>query len=120
MNRVQRTRTKGAKLPPHTLCVTRGTLFGNPIKKKFAREGNQRVVAEFREWVYQPQQAKLRKDFIWACKTMDIEHLACWCNINDECHADVWLEIFNESQLPFTDSSRIKRGADKARMEAGG
>ena len=94
MDRVQRTRTKGTKLPPNTLCVTRGTLFGNPFKKKFAREGNQRVVQEFREWIHQPQQAKLRKDFIWACENMNVEHIACWCNLIDECHADVWLEVW--------------------------
>ena len=32
MNRVQRKRTKGFKMPPNTKCVNRGTKWGNPIK----------------------------------------------------------------------------------------
>jgi hypothetical protein len=119
MNRVQRTRTKGAKLPPHTLCVTRGTLFGNDYKIS-ATESRADVVKRFRSHINNPIFNWKVEAFFEKCKRERIEHLACWCNINDECHADVWMEIWNESQLPFTDSSRIKRGADKARMEARG
>lgn len=32
MNRVQRKRTKGFKLPENTKCVNRGTKWGNPVK----------------------------------------------------------------------------------------
>lgn len=30
--RIHRKRVKGFKLPPNTVCITRGTHFGNPIK----------------------------------------------------------------------------------------
>jgi hypothetical protein len=29
---IQRKRTKGFKLPPNTVCVNRGTIWGNPYK----------------------------------------------------------------------------------------
>lgn len=120
MDRVQRTRAKGSKLPPNTLCVTRGTLFGNPFKKHYARETGERVVNLFEEWVHHPAQTKLRKDFIWACENMDIEHLACWCGFGEKCHADVWLYIWDNHNIPFTDSTPVTPAEEADRREAGG
>ena len=110
MDRIQRTRANGSKLPPNTLCVTRGTLFGNPFKKHYARETGKRVVNLFDEWIHHPAQAKLREDFIWACENMDIEHLACWCNPDEICHADVWLEIWNKNQPTPKDDTAAYHG----------
>ena len=76
MNRIQRSRQ--AKLPPHTLCFTRGTRFGN--KYKVVKSGNWYVVNSddmtplyfdnkkeaveksvelFRDWFYAPEQSDL-------------------------------------------------------------
>ncbi len=108
MDRIQRTRNKGSKLPPNTLCVTRGTSFGNPFRKHYARESGDRVVKLFCEWIYRPAQAKERKDFIWACKNMDVKHLACWCRLDEVCHADVWIEIWNKYQSESEDTARMQ------------
>lgn len=88
MDRVQRKRTKGAKLPPNTLCVTRPGKWGNPFK-------GENAVEKFREYVAGLRHYSLRYEFISYCKVMGVEHLACFCGLDKECHADVWLEIWN-------------------------
>ena len=95
MNRIQRTRTRGAKLPPNTLCVTRGTLFGNDYKisETVTRE---EAVNKFRLHIRNPMFEWKIKAFMERCKRDGIKHIACWCKLNDICHGDVWLEIWNE------------------------
>ena len=80
IDRIQRSREKGAKLPPNTLCITRPSQFGNPFKKKYANENNYRVVKLFKEWLYKPEQYPLRIEFIEWCKRDGIKHLACCAN----------------------------------------
>lgn len=115
MDRVQRSRKKGFRLPPHTLCVTRGTHFGNKYKivkpgygyvihgddlitvpyfsnKKDATEG---AVELFYEWLKRPEQDALCKEFIARCVNEKIEHIACFCGLKSCCHGDVWLELFD-------------------------
>lgn len=98
MDRIQRTRKE--KLPPNTLVITRPGKWGNPFLKRYARENNYRVVKKFREWVYAPEQARLRRDFIDRCIQDGIEHVACWCEVqcNVLCHGDIWLEIWNNRE----------------------
>jgi len=96
IDRIQRSREKGAKLPPNTLCITRPSQFGNPFKKKYANENNYRVVKLFKEWLYKPEQYPLRIEFIEWCKRDGIKHLACWCKPEEFCHGDIWLEYLVE------------------------
>lgn len=115
MDRVQRTRAKGSKLPPNTLCVTRGTLFGNGYKIIHNNaESRQTVVNRFRSHINNPLFGWKVKAFIERCEREGIEHLACWCKPDEICHADVWLEIWNNSQLPFTDSTPATSEDDTA------
>ncbi len=108
MDRIQRTRNKGSKLPPNTLCVTRGTYFGNPFKKSYARESGDRVVNLFREFMKRDSQKKTIREFIGMCEVLDIKHLACWCKPDEVCHADVWLEIWNKYQSESEDTARMQ------------
>lgn len=65
--RIQRRRTKGWRMPTNTVCVTRPGKFGNPFETAEA----------FQRW---------------------IEHgknLACYCPLDQPCHADVLLELAN-------------------------
>lgn len=94
MIRIQRTRKAGDKLPPNTLCVTRGTLFGNPFPMQNEADRD-RVVIEFREWVNRPEQDDLRREFIERCKKENKKHIACWCSLESPCHGDVWIEVWN-------------------------
>jgi len=105
MDRVQRKRTKGSRLEGSTLCVTRGTLFGNPYqmpsKKTIYYTSGARfdVMNKFRLWIYADEQTVLRAKFILRCERDGIEHLACWCGLDQDCHADIWLEIWNNRKV---------------------
>lgn len=94
MNRFQRTSKPGVKLDPHTLCVNRGTHFGNPFVMRNEADRD-RVVIEFREWLKQPEQDALCREFIQRCLKDGIEHIACFCPVESVCHGDVWLELWD-------------------------
>lgn len=80
--RIQRKRTKGWRMPERTYYVGRPTEFGNPFDS----------VSRYREWLAAPEQAKLREE-IW-CRLRG-KDLACWCPLDQPCHADVLLELAN-------------------------
>ena len=106
--RVQRSRKAGSKLPPNTVCVTRGRgmKWGNPFTIKAYRDAGYRgtdfqaatvCVAAFRAWMIgephwahganlkpPPDVSELRG-----------KSLACWCPLSSPCHADVLLELAN-------------------------
>lgn len=104
--RIQRKRTKGWRMPPNTVCVTRPSKWGNPfvllseegwplIEGPGVCEGvpdddwdvaRQRVVDLFRERCV---------DKLPDLKSLRGKNLACWCQIDQPCHADVLLEIAN-------------------------
>lgn len=93
--RIQRRRTKGWRMPSNTVYVGRPTIYGNPFQ----------TAAEFRQWW-----DTRGKGFVLFADQMDslmgamfqtIPHplrgknLACWCSLDQPCHADVLLEIAN-------------------------
>jgi len=108
--RVQRSRKAGSKLPPNTVCVTRGPgmKFGNPFTLKAAHEVGyksytaQHAVNDFFDWVR-------GDDRQWSGPTSDAarallnkhlhelrgKNLACFCPLDQPCHADVLLELAN-------------------------
>jgi len=57
--RVQRQRTKGSKLPPNTVCVTRGCKLGNPFTAEGAIEAGYSKEAASRMAVYGWRQWRL-------------------------------------------------------------
>lgn len=87
--RIQRKRTKGWRLPPDTVCVTRPGKWGNPYS----------VVNGNRE-----QALALAKDYfrtgvangIFPIEELRGKDLACWCSLDLPCHADVLLELANQ------------------------
>lgn len=103
--RIQRRRTKGWKLPPNTTCVTRPGVFGNPFTFKAADEAGytrRGAVSAFQDWL---------SGNPWACGDDRYEarrlailarlpelrgkNLACFCPLDQPCHADILLEIAN-------------------------
>lgn len=113
--RIQRKRTRGWKLPPNTVCVTRGTKYGNPFKvggyfKMGKGENgmawlqclidenygftkiltNQMAVDWFEKYI---SLYPFKKDEL---NRLRGKNLACWCKIGSPCHADVLLEISNK------------------------
>ncbi len=92
--RIQRKRTKGFRLRdacPNDLpvvCVTRGTKWGNPFVKQ-AVEGNEVVVSAYENSLDPATIAAARQE-------LRGKNLACFCRLDEVCHADVLLKLANE------------------------
>lgn len=91
---IQRTRTKGWRMPPNTVSVTRPGKWGNP----FPCAGNNKLAVQaFEDWIYQrremygpppPSHEVIRRELAG-------KNLACWCKVGEPCHGDVLLKIAN-------------------------
>lgn len=91
--RIQLKRTKGWRIPANTVKVARPTMWGNPYK--VGRDGNQaECVTKYRKmidgnvWTF-PAKVHIQQ-------MLKGKNLACFCGPQDECHADVLLEIANK------------------------
>lgn len=110
--RIQRKRVKGFKLPPNTVSVTRGTKFGNPFIIGVHVANNHEAVEYFEAWINSwampyrkgaPMvssldgfEAGLLKEVI---KTqLRGKNLACFCRLDEPCHADILLKIANQKE----------------------
>lgn len=134
--RIQRKRTKGWRMPPNTVNVTRPGKWGNPFDFRSSdccwlalsygcrgdRLGRQEAsVKAFREWIEPHKSQKLvrlergvrfgsgEKNFqigprfiVGPPPTIDAvraelrgKSLACFCPLDQPCHADVLLELAN-------------------------
>lgn len=101
MKRIQRKRIKGWRMPENTVYVGRPTKWGNPFSPK--RYGRIGCIEMYRKWIL---------DLIKYCPTiynLDVlkgKNLACWCPLDQPCHADVLLHLANKgdsSQCPDID-----------------
>lgn len=94
--RLRRSRGKGSRLPAGAVVVTRPTKWGNP----FAFESRTKAVEAFdlamRQGLLPITIADVRRELAG-------RDLACWCPLDSPCHADVLLEIANNS-LPGDDA----------------
>lgn len=106
--RVWLRRTKGWRLPPNTIVVTRGPgrMWGNP----YVHDDSRIAVRAYRELLmgnYTPTpglrlakgntgidvaRARILRQ---ALPTLRGKNLACWCRPEAACHADVLLELAN-------------------------
>ena len=105
--RIQRRRTKGWRMPPDTVSVTRSGRYGNPFVIGSAIRRNadgvvllctciEDTVAAFRMMAEQ----KYASDPAMF-EPLRGKNLACWCAEDAEhCHADVLLEIANRPAAP--------------------
>jgi hypothetical protein len=93
--RIQRKRTKGWKMPPGAIYVGRPSHHGNKYRvgvdgdaaecvAKFEADWNWGLAHELGVCALQPTLKKLRG-----------HDLACWCPLDQPCHADVLLRIAN-------------------------
>lgn len=93
--RIQRKRTKGWRMPANTVSVTRPGRWGNPYKigepipgdpfTKMDAAGAVRCLE-----LYMPQYTREA-----ARQELRGKNLACWCALDQPCHADVLLKIAN-------------------------
>lgn len=89
--RIQRKRTKGWKMPPNAVYVGRPTKWGNPHLLKDCPNA-QAAVNRFRSYCG-PDGLPFAKEIKRELRGKD---LACWCPLDQPCHADVLLEIANQ------------------------
>jgi hypothetical protein len=90
--RIQRKRAKGWKMPPNTIYVGRPTKWGNPWQVGDVIDGQvvtpEVAVEWYRMVVLTPENSKRAAE-------LRGKDLACWCPLDQPCHADVLLEIAN-------------------------
>jgi hypothetical protein len=104
--RIQRKRVKGWKMPAGCVCVTRPGMFGNPFvvgvhgtaeecKAKFrlllVLTGGELLDFLWRWAVDEVWVTRLRQNY----STLRGQDVACWCPLDQPCHADVLLELAN-------------------------
>lgn len=101
-HRVQLSRAKGWRKPSGTVKVDRSTNFGNPYDRKNTGDvPNADLVFLFRKWIESQDGVNMRR---LICEQLPGKNLACWCRVDEPCHADVLLEIAN------SDSAALKHG----------
>lgn len=115
--RIQRKRTKGWKMPEGAVYVGRPTKWGNPFKigERYRRQSSPgghvksffscapgyetpafvlcadaTIAVEWFKWWRSGEQ--IQQDIRRELRGKD---LACWCPLDQPCHADVLLEIAN-------------------------
>ena len=92
--RVQLSRKKGWRLPPNTLNVARPSRYGNPHHIGMCpvcgvTHTRDEAVAEFEAEVSQLPANHF--------EIMRGKNLACWCKLNERCHAEVLLRLANSA-----------------------
>lgn len=102
--RIQRKRSKGWKMPEGAVYVGRPTKWGNPYRVgMWLNYEATEAVRDFRNWAsgnytcngtawgngHGKEMAKA------AAVELRGKDLACWCPLDQPCHADVLLEIAN-------------------------
>jgi hypothetical protein len=105
--RIQRKRTKGWRMPPNTVSVTRPGRWGNRYivgtkithvdGRTYLVENDAQAVQLYREWLI--WQIEMFPSMLPALRTeLGGHHLACWCKPGAPCHGDVLLEFANRPE----------------------
>lgn len=104
--RIQRKRTKGWRMPENTVYVGRPGKWGNPFQSTSLPMNPER-----RDHYASMYRHAITEDCFccWPWETGIVPHtpeeirkelagknLACWCPLDQPCHADVLLEIANK------------------------
>ena len=95
--RIQRSRAKGSRQPPHTKYCGRPTKWGNPfpIGEEYTRTES---LAAFR-------------NAFWACELSvtpervraelaEYDYLSCWCKPGQECHVGEYIRAIHQERRP--------------------
>lgn len=95
--RIQRKRTKGWRMPPNTVFVGRPTKWGNPFNWQNSSEPRYEAhafaVELYRHFITNERGPSAPTDEDIA--SLRGKNLACWCSLDEHCHADVLLELAN-------------------------
>lgn len=114
--RIQRERKKGWRMPPNTVYVGRPGKWGNPFDLK--NHTRQDALDLYRAWI--DDEINIAPDNLAEIKAeLGGKDLACWCRLDQPCHADVLLmliEGYERNWTPvhffsMTDCGMISSGA---------
>lgn len=112
--RIQRKRTKGWRMPENTVYVGRGSKWGNPYA--VLNGDAESAVRKFRS-LFEGKPSLLRHKILGiasgrpgfgeaallemklALPELCGKNLACWCPLDQPCHADVLLELANAGEV---------------------
>ena len=104
-HRIQLKRTKGWRLPPNTVVVSRPSRWGNPYA--VVNGDHQSAVNAYRkelEWYLSGKSLRNAVELRAKIEKLRGYNLACWCKLTDKdgnrvpCHADVLLELANKEE----------------------
>lgn len=87
--RIQLRRTKGWRKPANVIVVSRPTKWGNPISKALVPDPAGLVRCYERFLAAFPDVAESAR------RELSGHDLACWCPLDQPCHADVLLRVAN-------------------------
>jgi hypothetical protein len=96
--RIQLSRKIGWRKPENTVVVSRPTKWGNPFKvisETSIAHSRAGVVELYRDWLENlggPKAEIIMRDI----EKLRGKNLACWCPLDQPCHADVLLELANQ------------------------
>ncbi len=93
--RIQRQRRAGWRMPEGAVVVSRPTVWGNPFPA--SPGGNGHATHLYRRWLagYHPVHDARRAEILRRLPELKGKPLACWCALEDPCHADVLIELAN-------------------------
>ena len=96
--RIQRSRAKGWKMPANAIYVGRPTVWGNPYLVGAELMNGETLTAEKAVELYEQHLADnfSERDIRHCLRNKD---LACWCALDQPCHADVLLRIANSRPM---------------------
>lgn len=108
--RIQRQRTKGWRMPEGAVYVGRPTKWGNPFHQSW--HGRSVQVRAYRDWLRSNDSAHGLPPQPQEIAQLRGKDLACWCPLDQQCHADVLLEIANSNRTGSTTGSTEGDPAD--------
>lgn len=107
--RIQRKRTKGWRLPPNTVCVSRPTKWGNPFKVGDKFEPGDSFYIAYGDYLkdglvtvdnsltaFEAYCRSWLRTYPRWLKPLRGKDLACWCKESAPCHADILLRLANQ------------------------
>lgn len=99
--RIKLSRAKGWRMPPDTLKVDRSTKWGNPFR--VGRDGTRAECVDLFTKLLAGYICLSAGDAAEQQAYLEMAHrdraelrgknLACWCPLNEPCHADVLLQV---------------------------
>ena len=87
MIRIQRLRRANWTMPANCVYVGRPTIWGNPyhVGKDFTQNQAVEQFKKYAEWML--------SEYPHWIDDLKGKDLACWCSLNQPCHADILIEI---------------------------